>query len=100
MNEIFKKIPTTMPVKTSQSFKEKRQLLLTEILSKWYMNKQNTKLQPSKNPHLIKNKQEDHDVVKDKLTKYQTQKVEWIVSIKCNPKMNPFCQSTHKFFKK
>ena len=46
MNETSRKIPTDMPVKTSQHFKGMRKLLLTEIGGKWYMNKMNTKLLP------------------------------------------------------
>ena len=44
MKDIFNKIPIAVPVKTSQCFKEKSQLILTEIRFKWYMENLNTKL--------------------------------------------------------
>ena len=46
MNDISKKITTTLPVKTSQYFKDKWKLLLIEIGVKWFMEKVNTKQSP------------------------------------------------------
>ena len=48
MNELLKKNPTTMPINTHKYFKEKRQLILTEIRGKQYMEKLNTNLTPLK----------------------------------------------------
>ena len=46
MNDIPKKITTTLPVKTSKYFKDKWTLLLIEIGVKWYMERVNTKQLP------------------------------------------------------
>ena len=37
MNEVFKKIPTIMPVNVYQDFKEERKFILEKIWGKWFM---------------------------------------------------------------
>ena len=50
--ELFQKIPVTLP--KFADYIKKIQMLLTDIVVKWFMYKHKSKLPPIKSPRLIK----------------------------------------------
>ena len=54
MSELFKNIPVTTTECKSDDYKNKRQLLLTYIRGKWYINKLGDKASPNKIQYLVR----------------------------------------------
>ena len=66
MREVFKKIPVTIPELKLDYNRKKRQILLTVMVFKWYINNIGATPSSIKNPILSKKSQEkDYNILKN-----------------------------------